>query len=271
MFSFGAGRARLIPAGGGQPVELGVVQSASLELKVDLKELRGPYRYPICVADGKGTASGKINFAQFWPQTLAAITGGTLASKAQHAIVGEIGTIPLVTTYTYTLAQGATLVAGSEVIGVIDATGNPVFYSRGTAGTEASSSVVGQAGGIYSISSVGVLTFVAADAGLKVIASYQYAPTTDINSNTVSLAQVGMNTATTFQLTLIGVASKNAYTNQAQQFLVQLNACIAPSLKMDFKLDDFTYVDLDFQAYCDASGNLGSLYMVNSGGVAAAA
>jgi hypothetical protein len=271
LFNFGAGRARLIPAGGGQPVELGVVQSASVELKVDLKELRGPYRYPIQIADGKGTASGKVNFAQFWPETLAALLGGTQSNGAQHAAVGETHTVGA-TPFHVTLANATTLVAGSEVVGVIDATGNPVWYTRVTSGSEASSSVAGQANGAYSINtSTGVLTFASADTLLTVIVSYEYTVTSDINSNTVALQQVGMNTATTFQLTLIGVAAKNGFTNQSQQFLVQFNACLAPSIKFDMKLDDWTYQDLDFQAYIDASGNLGSLYLINPGGVAASA
>ncbi len=247
------------------------MQNASVELKVDLKELRGPYRYPIQIADGKGTASGKINFAHFWPELLSAITGGTQSTGAQHAVVGEQGTVGA-TPFHYTLANASTYVIGSEIVAVIDATGNPVFYSRVTGGSEASSSTAGQANGSYSINtSTGVLTFAAADTLLKVIVNYLYTPASDINANTVALQQVGMNTATTFQLTLIGVAAKNGFTNQAQQFIIQFNSCLAPSLKMDMKLDDWTYVDLDFSAYIDASGNLGSFYLINSGGVAASA
>jgi hypothetical protein len=270
VFNFGAGRARLIPAGGGQPVELGVVQSASVELKVDLKELRGPFRYPIQVADGKGTASGKVNFASFWPETLQSILGGSLSTGSPQAVIGETATVGG-SVHTVTLANAATMTAGSEVVAVVDATGNPVYYSRAAAGSEASSSTAGQANGAYSIAA-GVLTFAAADAGLTVLVSYLFTPTSShINSNTVQIAQVGMNSATTFQLTLIGTAAKNGFTNQAQQFIVQFNSCLAPSLKMDFKLDDWTYLDLDFMAYIDAYGNLGSLYLVNPGGVSTAA
>lgn len=266
MFNFSAGRARLIPAGGGQPVELGVVQSASVELKVDLKELRGPYRFPIQVADGKGTASGKVQFADFWPSTLASIMGGTNTSGGQNAIVGEQDVIGA-STHQVTLAQASTFVSGSEIVAVIDATGNPVWYSR-VASAPASSSTAGQGNGTYTISG-GVLTFAAADAGLTAIISYLYTPASAINTNSVKLAQVGLNSATTFQLTLVGTAAKNGFTSQAQQFIVQFNACLAPSLKMDFKLDDWTYIDLDFMAFIDAYGNLGTMWLVNPGGVAA--
>jgi hypothetical protein len=270
MFNFGAGRARLIPPGGGQPVELGVVQSSSVELKVDLKELRGPYRYPIQVADGKGTASGKVNFALFWPQTLAAITAGTLTNGAgPTAVIGEAHTVGA-TPYHVTLTNASTMVVGSEVVGLIDATGNPVFYSRVAGGSEASSSTAGQAGGAYSIAS-GVLTFASADTLLNVQVSYLYTPSSDVNTSEVALTQIGLNSSQTFQLTLIGSTDKNGFTNQAQQFIVQFNACLAPSMKFDQKMDDWTYIDLDFQAYCDANGNLGSMYLVNPGGVAIAA
>jgi hypothetical protein len=115
------------------------------------------------------------------------------------------------------------------------------------------------------------LTFAAADASLSVLVQYLYKPVTDINANQISLNQIGMNTATTFQLTLMGVAAKNGYTNQAQQFIVQFNSCLAPSLKMDMKLDDWTYQDLDFSAFIDAHGNLGSMWLVNPGGVSSIA
>ncbi len=261
MFNFGAGRARLTPAGGGTAVEIGVVQNATIDLKVDLKEVRGPYRYPIAVADGKGTASGTINFMQFWPNTLASILGATQSTGAPVAAIAEAKTIPGMTTYTVTLTNGATMVAGSEIVTVTQANGSPVYYGRATAGSEASSSVAGAGGGLYSITGAGVITFIAADAGLAVLVTYLYTPVSGINNVKLALSQIGMNTASTFQLLLIGIG-KNIYTNAAQQFMIQLNACLAPSLKMSTKLDDFTDLALDYYAFIDASGNLGNFYMI---------
>lgn len=249
----------------GQPLELGVVQSADLELKVDLKELRGVYRYPVAVADGKGTCSGKVSFAQLWPATLAAITSGSLSTGGQMAAIDETAIIPNTVAYTVTLTNAATIVPGSEIVTVVDAQGSVVFYSRGVIGTIASSSVAGQTGGIYSITG-GVLTFIAADAGLTVRTSYLYTPAVGTSNSKMTIGQIGMNSALTFQLTLIGTGAKNIYNNQPQQFIIQLNACLAPSLKIGFKLDDFSTNDLDFQAYCDVNGALGSFFMVNPGG-----
>jgi hypothetical protein len=251
----------LIPAGG-TPIELGVVQSANLDLKVDLKELRGVYRYPIAVADGKGTASGKITFMQLWPAVLASILGGTQGSNSPQAAIGETGTVPSMSTYTITLSNGTTLVAGSEIV-VVTVSGSPLFYTRVTSGSEAAATITNQTGGKYSINNTtGVLTFAAGDAGNAVSVTYLYQPATNLNNVSVTLGQVGMNTALTFQATLIGTG-KNIYTNQAQQFIVQLNSCLAPSLKLDFKLDDYTGMDLDFQAFIDAQGNLGSFFLIN--------
>ena len=262
MFNFGAGRARVIPAGGGLPIELGVVQNASVELKVDLKELRGAYRYPIAVADGKGTAMGKIQFHQFWPSGLAAIMSGTQSTGAPQAAIAETGTVPAVTTFIVTLANGATMVVGSEIVTVI-VSGSPVFYTRATAGQEAAATTANPTGGKYSITNAGVMTFVVGDASRTVQTTYLYTPSVATANVGVALAQVGMNAAPTFQLTLIGTG-KNVYTNQPQQFITQFNQVLAPSLKLDFKLDDFTTIDLDYQAFIDASGNLGSFYLVNS-------
>jgi hypothetical protein len=237
------------------------VQSAQVQLKVDLKELRGPYRYPITVADGKGTASGKVNFMQFWPLTIAQLLGGTLtpSSGAQAAIAEQhtIGTSPV----TATLTNGTIIVAGTEIVSVIIG-GSPVFYTRGTPGTEAAASSTNPLGGIYSINnSTGVLTFASGDAGHAITVTYLYTPASNPNA-VVALQQIGMNSAPTFQLALLG-SGKNPYTSAAQQFIIQLNACLAPSLSMNIKLDDFTDIDLDYQAFIDASGNLGSLIFVN--------
>lgn len=265
MFNFGAGRARLIPAGGGQPIELGVVQSATLDLKVDLKELRGAYRYPVAVADGRGTASGQISFMQMWPQAIATLTGGTTSTGSPSAAVGEQGTIAGTTPFIYTLANGTTLVAGSEIV-IVNVGGNPLFYNRVAAGSEAAGTNAAQTAGKYSINNTtGVLTFATGDAGNKVTITYLYTPAVGTDNISVSLNQVGMNSAPTFSLTLIG-SGKNIYTNQAQQFIVNLNSCLAPSLRFNFKLDDFTDMMLDYQAFIDANGVLGAFYLVNPGG-----
>ena len=274
MFSFGAGRARLIPNGNtglptGQGVELGVVGSASVDLKVDLKELRGAYRYPIAVADGKGTASGTVQFMQFWPATLASILGGTLSTgtitTVPTAVIDENG---VAATNAYTLVNGATMVAGSEVVSVI-VNGAPTFYSRVvSAPVSATTAGVGQ--GTYSITSAGVITFAIADATVSVRTTYLYYNQTAhsgatpgfADNQSVALKQIGMNTASTFQLTLIGIG-KNVYNNATQQFILQLNACLAPSLKIAYKLDDFTDLSLDFWAFIDATGTLGNMYLIN--------
>jgi hypothetical protein len=259
MFNFGAGRARLIPAGGGQPVELGVVQSATVDLKVDLKELRGAYRYPIAVADGRGTASGKVSFMQLWPQTLAAITGGTqTAGAGPTAAIAETGTVLAMSPWTVTLTNAATMVPGSEIV-LVNIGTETVFYNRGV--SPAAATNANPTGGIYSIAS-GVLTFVTGDASHTVQTTYLYTPGTNTGTTTIAIQQVGMNTALTFSLTLIGTG-KNIYNNAAQQFIVQLNTCLAPSLSLNFKLDDFTDLSLDYQAFIDTNGNLGSFYLVN--------
>ena len=253
----------------GQAVELGVIGSASIDLKVDLKELRGAYRYPIAVADGKGTASGTVSFMQFWPATLAAILGGTLTTgtiaSVPTAVIDENGAA---VTNSYTLVNGATMVAGSEIVSVI-INGSPTFYSR-VASAPASATTVGVAGGTYSITALGVMTFAVADATVAVRVSYLYYNATVhagatpgfADNQGVGLKQIGMNTASTFQLTLIGIG-KNIYNNATQQFILQLNACLAPSLKINFKLDDYTDIALDFWAFIDATGTLGNMYLIN--------
>jgi len=196
-----------------------------------------------------------------WPAALASLLGGTATNGAPVAIPAEQGTAAA---NTYTLAQGATFVVGSEIVSV-NIGGSPVFYSR-VATAPASATTAGQANGTYSISAAGAITLAAADATAKLTVSYFYTPASGVNNTQISLAQVGMNSAPTFQLTLFSTAAKNQYTSQAQQFAIQFNTCLAPSLKGDFKLDDFTLLDLDYMAFIDAFGNLGNIFLINPGG-----
>jgi hypothetical protein len=262
VFGFGAGRARIIPSGG-TPYELGVVQSASAEFKVDLKELRGPYRYPQAVADGKGTASGKVSFANLWPPTLSEILAAaaptqnpTASTTVGQAVINEVQ--PISGTHC-TLTNATTYVVGSEIV-VVTISGVPYYYTRG--GSPAVASATAPLAGVYSINTgTGVLTFASGDNGNNATITYLYSPTGNNGNASIALSQLGMNTAPTFQLTLIGTG-KNYYSNATQQFIIVFNAVLAPSLKFDFKLDDFTMMDLDYQAFIDGSGNLGSLYFV---------
>jgi hypothetical protein len=265
MFGFGAGRARIVPSGG-TPYELGVVQSASVEFKVDLKELRGPYRYPQAVADGKGTCSGKVAFANLWPPTLSEILAGSAPTGqgGYYAAVNETHTIgPQSSTYgTTTLTNGSTFVSNSEVV-IVTVAGVPYFYTRVLLNiATAQATAVNPLAGAYVITNAGVMTFALADVGNVTTVTYLYTPASNASSS-FTMSQLGLNTAPTFQLTLIGIG-KNVYSNAAQQYIIVLNSVLAPSLKLDFKLDDFTMIDLDFSAFVDQTGNLGTFYFVAS-------
>jgi len=278
MYNFGAGRAVVYPAGGGSGLEIGTVQNASVELKVEMKELRGAWRYPVAVADGKGTATGKVTFAQIWPQTISALAGGTVTKGAYAgtwpdgtggltASISEAGTILASTPWTYTLANGGTtngFVIGSEIVSVVIPGYGPVFYTRAAAGP-VSASATDPTSGTYTITNTttSVLTFSTGDASRAVRVTYLYStPAAPGNIQIgVTLAQVGLNTALTFTMMLLGTG-RNLYNNASQQFLMQMNACLAPSLKFDFKLDDWTMVDVDFSAFIDLYGNLATFYML---------
>lgn len=248
-----------------------------------MKELRGAFRFPIAVADGKGTASGKITFAQIWPGALAAITAGTQTSGSYagtypdgtggiQATIAESGTIAATSPYIYVLANGGTgtggngFVTGFEIVSVVISGYGPVFYTR-VASSPTSASANNPTGGTYTIASTATtttLTFAVGDAGrnLKVTYLWSSQGTNAPAQVGVTIAQVGLNTALTFALTLIGTG-RNLYNNATQDFIVQLDACLAPSLKMDFKLDDFTMLDVDFDAFIDLNGNLATFFMLS--------
>lgn len=221
------------------PTQFGVVQSVDLDFDFSLKELIGQYQAPVAIARAGLKITGKAAYAKisaadfnnvFFGQTLS--TGGVLAA------INEAGTIPAVSTYTITVANAASFV---KDLGVnIAATGVPMTRV-------ASAPAAGQ----YSVNeATGVYTFAAADASKAVIISYNY--NTASGASKVTLVNQLQGAAPTFQMTL-------AESFDSKVVNVTLNACVAGKLSLPLKNQDFTVPNLEFQAYADAAGAIGTI------------
>ena len=98
QFQFGAGEFFGVPLtdysgaaiSNPTPVRLGAIQSMSLDVNADLKELHGQYQYALDAARGKGKIGGKVEFAQINGRACNSLFfGQTLTSGTQNAIYAD--------------------------------------------------------------------------------------------------------------------------------------------------------------------------------------
>ncbi len=229
------------PITSGTPVRFGVLQDVSVDFSFTNKELHGQNQFPVAIGRGQGKITGKAKFGQFngalvnslfFGQTLAA-GQSTIADKEVLTIASDTGTVTNSTTFEDDLGA--------------------VYASSGLPLTRvASTPITGQ----YSVTPAGVYTFATADSGAvtgNILVSYRYQTTsTGTTATSIALTNQLMGYAPTFRAELyVPYASK--------QLVITLNQCIGSKLNFATKLDDFLIPEFDFEAFSDASNNIGSL------------
>jgi hypothetical protein len=256
---FGTGRLFQIPAGGGARLPYGDLKEASVDMKVDLKEIYGEGGYPIAVADGHRTIDVTAQHYALRLDTLANDLG-VAAPAANAAAISwdEAGTVPSATPYTATLSQGATYAANTLVLKVFvkpagSSVATPVIYQIVPAGSEV-------AGRSASVSATGVVTFAAGDAGQAFQATYSYGST---NGQSITLTNTFQNSTTPMQMVL-AKRDKSIIDGSVGQLILTLNAVRFGGIKLTYTEGDFTVNDRTFKAFADPSGTVGTLQFVNT-------
>jgi hypothetical protein len=259
---FGSGRLFQIPAGGGARLPYGDVKEASVDMKVDLKEIYGEGGYPIAVADGHRTIDVSAKHYALRLDVLANDLGVAAPGNLNGAMSwDEAGSVPAATPYQPpALAQGANLVPGSLVLKVfVKPTGSsvatPVIYSIVPAGSEV-------AGRSASVSSSGVLTFAAGDAGSAFQATYQYGGT-GVTGQSITLTNTFQNSTTPMQMVL-AKRDKSIIDGSIGQLILTLNAVRFGGIKLTYTEGDFTVNERTFKAFADPTGTVGTLQFVNT-------
>jgi len=221
------------------PIQLGIMQEASVDFSFDIKELYGQYQFPVAIGRGKGKIGGKSKFAQLNGLSINTLMfGQTLVSGTLAEVIDTTGTAIPTTPFTITPT-----VPGSGTwtvdLGVFDANGLPMQRV-----------VSAPATGQYSVSA-GVYTFAAADAGKIVRISYQYTATSTA-AKKLTVSNVLMGQAPQFRVDLM-----TPYAGK--QFVLTLPCCVGSKFSFATKLDDFIVPEFDFSAFADALGNVAYL------------
>lgn len=217
------------------PRAFGILQEASVDFQFSVKELTGQYIFPVAVARSSGKISGKAKFANINAGMFNDLFfQGSRSANEQRVAVNEAGTP---STNSLTVANSATFLEDLGVFNTV--TGR--FMER-----VASAPAAGQ----YAVSS-GVYTFAAADSNPPVQVTYRYTFTNATASIlTLTNTLIGLNP--TFSVVL-------TQTYNGRQLNLKLNSCTSTKLTMATKLEDFLVPEMDFSAFADAAGNIGSI------------
>lgn len=252
QYNFGTGQ--VFARGSGTyptPIQFGELQDIDVSFDATVKELVGQQQFAVALARGQIKVSGKAKFARISANVFNNVffgqTEGTIGAGPQTLTPtspGESGTVGS-TPYHITVTNAATFI---QDLGVT-ATATGSQYTRVAPGSEV-------AGASYSVNeTTGVYTYAAGDTGLGMTTNYSYTAAT---GQLITITNQLMGTTPTFSLQLF-----EAFTNVGvtQKSTLILNNCTSKKLGLSFKNQDYTMIDLDFEASVDSSGTLGTFSM----------
>jgi len=221
------------------PVRFGALQDVNVEFTGDIKELFATQQFPIDVARGKTKITGKAKVAEIKGSMYNEIFfGQTLSSGSLKYAYNESTSLSTTTVApSYTVAN-----AGSTPL--VD---QGVFYVNG--GNQFDLVTASPSTGQYTFNaSSGVLGFSTFDNGQGVFVNYTYSVATGFN---VAIGNPFMGTTPQFKATLFQQFEGN-------QVVLVLNKCVSNRLTFPTRIDDYVIQDIDFSAFADSSGNVGS-------------
>lgn len=224
------------------PLVVGVLQDVSLDISMTTKELRGAFQFPVDIARGSASISGKAKSGQLGSQTIAAIVG---ASAVAGAKIGTINLSRTPTANALTLAaadMGGTGYTFFESISVVKQSDGSLMTRMADATLQATLTA-----GQYTVSTAGVYSFSTTDANPPVYLTFtsQHATT----GKTVGLVNALMGAGVTFKLDL-----HNNF--RSKNYGWRLPAVTIPKLSFAPKQDDYTTVDMEFSAFADSAGKV---------------
>lgn len=223
-----------------KPAFMGVIQEVEVNLDRELKTLVGQYNVAEAIAGGELKITAKAKFGRIQATTIGNIfLNATPAAGLTTMSQAEAGTIAA---NAVTVTHSATFV---EDLGVFNALTGAQLQPV------ASAPAVGE----YSVSA-GVYTFNASETATSLLFYYTYTTAGASAGYTETLSKQLMGGLPTFELCLQNSFSQFGTT---KTMYMKLNAVVAGKLAFPFKNKDFTIQDLEMQAFCDASGNWGTI------------
>jgi hypothetical protein len=219
------------------PARFYVPQDNTIDFKIATKTLTGENKFPVAVAQGDISVTGKVTYGAQNARVFADLlfnlgsTTGTIIEQEK-----ETATIPS-TPFQVTVANGATF---KQDLGVMLASDGTVFVQV------ASSPATGQ----YSLNTTtGVYTFNSSDTGKAVVISYLYASASTGEKLVMTNSLQGPAGAFT------GVS---VFPYGSDQDVLILNNCIASDAGIGTKQGDYVKPSFGYMAATDSSDTLGT-------------
>lgn len=241
QYLFGAGKLFVTPIqdvygqpiSNGTPVEIGVLQSVSVDISYDLKSLHGRGQFAVDAARGKGSAKCKASFGRISGALLNSIFfGGIVLDGGVDTIAQTINgeTIPVGGTITPVVPNTG---AFKTDLGVTDSKAVPL--KRVEAAPTTGQYSVDEATGIYS--------FAVADAEKVVFINFKY--TTQLagaKSGIVNNLDMGYTPE-------FSVALQRDYKGKFMG--LEFYRCVSNKLGMSSKQDDYDLPEFEFEPMAD--------------------
>jgi hypothetical protein len=255
VFQFGSGVVMATPVSGdlaANPTSLqaGTLQDISVDIGFDIKQLWGRYQFPDDVAKAKGKISGKIKFARFNGKLVNDLIFGQAMTTGQTKVALDVPfAVPATpfqatpntsaTATQYQIPAGGTYVSGGHLGIRYAATGEPLTQVPSAPAT-----------GQYTVTAAGQITFVVGDQAAAVLITFMY---TIATGNSVTITNQLMGFGPNFSLILM----QQYGGNQAN---LKLFRCTANKLTRPTKTEDYTIMEMDFESFADAAGNVLSFF-----------
>ncbi|MEB4802158.1 hypothetical protein [Acinetobacter soli] len=221
------------PISNATPVEVGVMQSVSVDISYDLKELYGRGQFAVDAARGKGSIKCKATFGRINGALLNSIFfGGIIAEGGLDVVTQTINgeVIPSGGSVTPTVPNSGTF---KKDLGVTD--GKAIPLKR-----VASAPVAGQ----YSVNeTTGVYTFATADANKTVFISFKYS-TSVAGAKSGTVTNLDMGYTPEFAVDLMR-------DYKGKFFGIEFFRCVSNKLAFSSKQDDYDLPEFEFQPMAD--------------------
>ena len=244
-FGFGSGiltGLRTDTAGTNTPERFGALQDVSVEFTGEVKELFATQQFPIDSARGKTKISGKAKVAEIKAAMYNELFFGQTITSGQLKYAYNESTSLSNTTVSpsYTVTNSASTPLADQ--GVFN----------GTTGNQLSAVAASPSLNQYTFNAVtGVYGFSTFNNAQPMLINYTYSVATGFS---IAIGNPFMGTTPRFKATLFQQFENN-------QIVLTLNACISTRLTFPTRIDDYVIADLDFSAFADAAGNVGSWAM----------
>lgn len=224
---------------------VGILQESTVDFSWTTKQLWGQNQYPAVIARGEAKVTLKLTWAALDLQLIANTLFGTSTATGQFAISqDEQQVVGASSPYTFAVANASSFVYDLGV-------------RYASSGVSLQRVMTPSAAGQYSVNySTGVYTFSVGDANIPMLVSYHY--TNNTTGKLLTVANQLQGATPYFRCALFNSISPNPppISASAVPWALCFNAVTANKVSMPRKVNEFTILEIEAEAFADGSGTV---------------